>query len=304
MPAPAVGVFLPTLSERSAPIADVVGAARHAEDLGFESVWAVDQLVAGTGVPILDSGTVLAAAAGATSRVRLAYGVMIVPLRPVVWAAKQAGSLQRVSGDRLILGVGVGGDRHDRSWAAAGVPRRERGRRTDAALAVLPDLIAGKQVTVDGADVTLAPAATVPPIVVGGAADAALARAVAYGDGWFALPVAPALVAATASRLAELADAAGHPAAPEITDSAMVAIDGDPAMPEPDGLLRKLSDVDGLYGIPAEAVPDMLVTGSIDAIADRLAALAAVGASRIVVTLAAGDWFRQTELLAEATRRR
>jgi alkanesulfonate monooxygenase SsuD/methylene tetrahydromethanopterin reductase-like flavin-dependent oxidoreductase (luciferase family) len=302
MPAPAVGVFLPTLSERGAPTADVVGAARHAEDLGFESVWAVDQLVAGTGVPILDSGTVLAAAAGATRRVRLAYGVMIVPLRPVVWAAKQAGSLQQVSGDRLILGVGVGGDRHDRSWAAAGVPRRERGRRTDAALDVLPDLIAGKRVTIDGADVTLAPAATVPPIVVGGAADAALARAVAYADGWFALPVAPPLVAATARRLAELADAAGRPA-PEITASAMVAIDGDPAVPEPDGLVRKLSDVDGLYGIPAEAVPDMLVTGSTDAIADRLAALAAVGASRVVVTLAAGDWFRQAELLAEATRR-
>jgi alkanesulfonate monooxygenase SsuD/methylene tetrahydromethanopterin reductase-like flavin-dependent oxidoreductase (luciferase family) len=301
MPAPAVGVFLPTLNERSAPTADVVGAARHAEDLGFESVWAVDQLVAGTGVPILDSGTVLAAAAGATSRVRLAYGVMIVPLRPVVWAAKQAASLQHVSGDRLILGVGVGGDRHDRSWAAAGVPRRERGRRTDAALDVLADLIAGKQVTIDGADVTLAPGATVPPIVVGGAADAALARAVAYGDGWFALPVAPPLVAATAGRLAELADAAGRPA-PEITASAMVVIDGDPAVPEPDRLVRKLSDVDGLYGIPAEVVADMLVTGDTEAIAERLAALAAVGASRVVTTLAAGNWFRQAELLAEATR--
>jgi alkanesulfonate monooxygenase SsuD/methylene tetrahydromethanopterin reductase-like flavin-dependent oxidoreductase (luciferase family) len=302
MPAPAVGVFLPTLTERGAPLPDVVAAARHAEDLGFESVWTVDQLVAGTGVPILDSGTVLAAAAGATERIRLAYGVMIVPLHHVVWAAKQVASLQHLSGGRVILGVGVGGDRHERSWAAAGVPRRERGRRTDAALAVLPDLIAGKPVTVDGHEVTLAPAATVPPIVVGGTAEAALARTIAYGDGWFSLPVLPPLVAETAGRLAALAEAAGRPA-PAVTGSVMVAIDGDPALPGRDALVRALSDPDGLYGMPAEAVPDVLVTGGPDAVEDRLAGLAAIGAARVVVTLAGGDWFRQAELLAEAARR-
>jgi alkanesulfonate monooxygenase SsuD/methylene tetrahydromethanopterin reductase-like flavin-dependent oxidoreductase (luciferase family) len=302
MPAPAVGVFLPTLAPRGAAPADVGAAARHAEDLGFESVWAVDQLVAGTGVPILDSGTVLAAAAGATERIRLAYGVMIVPLRPVVWAAKQVASLQHLSGDRVILGVGVGGDRHERSWAAAGVPRRERGRRTDAALAVLADLIVGKPATVAGTEVTLAPGATVPPIVVGGTADAALARTIAYGDGWFAMPVPPPLVARTAGRLAELAQAAGRPA-PAVTGSAMVASDGDPALPGRDVLIRAISDPDGLFGIPAEAVPDMLVTGGPEAVAARLAGLGEIGAERVVVTLAAGDWFRQAELLAEAARR-
>src|SRR5216684_4127439 len=116
MTAPAIGVFLPTMTERDTPMADVVAAARHAENLGFESVWAVDQLVAGTGVPLLDSTVALAAAAGATSRVRLGFGVMIVPLRPVVWAAKQVASLQQVSDGRVLFGVGVGGDRHDRSW--------------------------------------------------------------------------------------------------------------------------------------------------------------------------------------------
>jgi len=302
MPAPAIGVFLPTLVERGAALPDMVAAARHAEDLGFESVWAVDQLVAGTGVPILDSGTVLAAAAGATERIRLAYGVMIVPLRPVVWAAKQVASLQHLSGDRVILGVGVGGDRHDRSWSAAGVPRRERGRRTDAALAVLPDLIAGKPVTIDGAAVTLAPGATVPPIVVGGTADAALARTIAHGDGWFAMPVPPPLVAETAGRLAALAQAAGRPA-PAVTGSAMVAIDGDPARPGREALTRAISDPDGRFGIPADAVPDMLVTGGPEAVAARLAGLAEIGAERVVVTVAAGDWFRQAELLAEAARR-
>ena len=85
MVTPAIGIFLPTMSERNAAPGDVAAAARHAEELGFESVWVVDQLVAGTGVPVLDSGVALAAAAGVTSRVGLAYGVLIVPLHPLAW---------------------------------------------------------------------------------------------------------------------------------------------------------------------------------------------------------------------------
>src|SRR5690606_36922760 len=174
--APAIGVMLPTMTERGQPLADVPTAARHAEDLGFESVWAVDQLIAGTGVPFVESLVALGAAAGATSRIRLATGVLILPLRPVVWIAKQVASLQQVSGDRLLLGVGVGGDRHELSWEATGVPRRERGKRTDAALAALPDLIAGRPVDLDGTTVQLAPGVAVPPIIVGGMSDAALTR--------------------------------------------------------------------------------------------------------------------------------
>ncbi|MGH3152077.1 MAG: LLM class flavin-dependent oxidoreductase, partial [Streptosporangiaceae bacterium] len=138
MPGPDVGVFLPSMSRRGERPPDIAAAARHAEDLGLESVWAVDQLIAGTGTPIIDSTVALAAAAAVTSRVRVGFGVMILPLHPVVWVAKQVASLQHISGDRVILGVGAGGDRHEASWAAAGVPRRERGRRTDAALRSLP----------------------------------------------------------------------------------------------------------------------------------------------------------------------
>jgi alkanesulfonate monooxygenase SsuD/methylene tetrahydromethanopterin reductase-like flavin-dependent oxidoreductase (luciferase family) len=294
---PAIGVFLPTMAERDGALPDVVAAARHAEDLGFESVWAVDQLVAGTGVPLLDSTVALAAAAGATSRLRLAYGVLIVPLRPVVWAAKEIAGLQHVSGDRLVLGVGVGGDRHDRSWAAAGVPRAERGRRLDAALAVLPDLIAGKAVDVGGGPVHLAPGATVPPIIVGGMADAALARAARH-DGWFALPLPPAQLVPIVERLDSLAADASRPR-PAITGSVTVALPGDPRRPGPDELVRLLSDPDGRYGMPADAVPGMLVTEGAAA-AERVAGLAALGAERVVLTLAAGDWFLQTELAATA----
>jgi alkanesulfonate monooxygenase SsuD/methylene tetrahydromethanopterin reductase-like flavin-dependent oxidoreductase (luciferase family) len=294
-----IGVFLPTMAERRDVVGDVVAAARHAEELDFESAWAVDQLVAGTGVPMLDSTVALAAAAGATTRLLLGYGVMIVPLHPVVWAAKQVASLQHVSRERLLFGVGVGGDRHDRSWAAAGVPRRERGRRTDAALAVLPDLISGKTVRLAGTDVQLAPAAQVPPIVVGGTSNAALARAAAHGDGWFAMPLPPAQLVDVIGRLRDLAQEHGRPM-PAVTGSVAAALDGDPDLPDGDRLVLKMTDPDGMFDMPAEAVPEILVTGSPAAIAERLDAWTAVGAERVVVTLVAGSWHRQADLLAEA----
>jgi alkanesulfonate monooxygenase SsuD/methylene tetrahydromethanopterin reductase-like flavin-dependent oxidoreductase (luciferase family) len=299
MTAPAIGVFLPTMSERGEPLPDVATTARHAEALGFESAWVVDQLVGGTGVPFVDSTVALGVAAGATTTLRLAYGVMILPLRPVVWAAKQAASLQEASGGRLLLGVGIGGDRHDLSWSAAGVPRRERGRRTDAALAVLADLIAGKPAEVEGTTVQLAPGAAVPPIIVGGMSDAALARTVDRGDSWFTLPLPPEALTPAIDRLAELAAERGR-AVPGITGSVMAAIEGDPARPVGPDLTRRLTDPDGVYGMPAEAVSDMVVTGGPAAVAERIAAFADLGAERVVLSLAAGDWMRQAELAAEA----
>ena len=99
---------------------DVVAAARHAESAGLESGWVIDQLATGSGC-LIESTVALAAASAVTSRLRLGLGVLIVPLRPVAWIAKQVASLQHLSGGRLILGVGVGGDRHDTTWAALGI---------------------------------------------------------------------------------------------------------------------------------------------------------------------------------------
>ena len=303
MPAPAIAVFLPSASDPSERPGDIVAASRHAEDLGFESAWVVDQLIAGTGAPVLDPTVALAAAAGATTGLRLGFGVLIVPLRPVAWIAKQVASLQHVSGDRVILGVGAGGDRHERSWAAAGVPRRERGRRTNAALAVLPDLLSGKPTTLselpDSPTIQLAPSATVPPIVVGGMSERALTRAARYADGWFALPLPAAVIAEGHARLAELATVGGRPT-PALTASMMTAISGDSALPPRDALVRRLTDVDGMYGIPTSQVTTLLITGGPAEIAAHLAEYSDIGAERVVVTLTAGDWHRQAELLAEA----
>lgn len=303
MTTPAMGIFLPTMSDRSTVPGDVAAAARHAEELGFESVWVVDQLVGGTGVPLLDSGIALATAAAATSRVGLGYGVLVVPLHPLAWLAKQVASLQHVGGGRLILGVGTGGDRHGESWAVAGVPRRDRGRLTDFALQALPGLLAGQPTRLapgtDSPLATLSPPAAVPPVIVGGMSEAALRRAARYGDGWFPPPVPLPLFTSAQARLAELATQYGR-AAPAVTTSLVTAIAGDPDLPGHDALTRRLSDPDGMFGIPADQVPAGLHEGPPGEIAELLAEHFSRGAERVVISVAAGDWFRQAELAAEA----
>jgi alkanesulfonate monooxygenase SsuD/methylene tetrahydromethanopterin reductase-like flavin-dependent oxidoreductase (luciferase family) len=183
------------------------------------------------------------------------------------------------------------------------VPRDERGRRTDAALRVLPDLISGKPVRLDGEPtgpaIRLAPPAPVPPIVVGGMSEAAITRAAKHGDGWFPLPVAPTAVAGLQERLAAAARERGRPT-PPITLNMMFVLSGDPAVPDDDTLTRILTDADGSYGIPASQVSTMVIRGDPDQIAARLAAYARSGAHRMVASLPVGDWHRQAELLAEA----
>jgi alkanesulfonate monooxygenase SsuD/methylene tetrahydromethanopterin reductase-like flavin-dependent oxidoreductase (luciferase family) len=299
----AAGIFLPTMSERGTVPGDVAAAARHAEELGFESVWVIDQLVAGTGVPLLDSGIALATAAAATSRVGLGYGVLVVPLHPLVWLAKQVASLQHVSGGRLILGVGTGGDRHRESWAAAGVSPRDRGRLTDYALQALPGLLSGQPTRLapgqDSPSVALSPPAAVPPVIVGGMSEAALRRAARYGDGWFPTPIPHPLLTSAQARLAELAAEYGRPV-PTVTTSLITAIAGDPDLPGHDALIRRLSDPDGLFGIPADQVPAVLHEGPPGEIAALLAEDFSHGAERVIISVAAGNWFRQAELAAEA----
>jgi alkanesulfonate monooxygenase SsuD/methylene tetrahydromethanopterin reductase-like flavin-dependent oxidoreductase (luciferase family) len=313
-PAPVrTGVFLPTMTAPGHALGDVVAAARHAEAVGLESVWAVDQLIAGTGAPVLDSTAVLAAAAAVTERIGLGLGVMIVPLRRPAWVAKQVATLQHLSGGRLLLGVGAGGDRHDLSWAAAGARRSQRGRRTDELLDVLPALLAGEPAAVygdvdgdrrDGDPVVarLSPAAPMPPLLVGGMSDAALRRAVRVGADLFLLPVPPDGVRAAVDRAAALAGEAGRPT-PGVTTGLLAVFDDDPALPDADGLRRVLTDPDGQFGMPDEAVGEMLVVGDVDAVARRIAELAGAGADRVVLSSPAGNWAVQVDRFAEAAQR-
>lgn len=142
------GVLLPTFDPmHTGKVPPVVRAARLAEDLGFDAAWVGDHLWGHA--PWLDSTVSLAAAAAVTERLKLGFSVMLLALRSPTWAAKQIQTLDALSGGRLTVGVGVGGE-YPEEFEAAGVPIEKRGKRLDEAMSVLPDLLLGRRVDYDG----------------------------------------------------------------------------------------------------------------------------------------------------------
>jgi alkanesulfonate monooxygenase SsuD/methylene tetrahydromethanopterin reductase-like flavin-dependent oxidoreductase (luciferase family) len=149
-----------------------------------------------------------------TERITIGFGVMLLALRPVAWTAKQISTLQRLSGDRLVLGVGTGNPAHgDAGWRAAGVSYRERGGRTDEALRILPALVTGRPWNLDdGGRVQLAPGSTMPPVLVAGNGERPIRRAARYGDGSICVGPSPQDVATAVAYLARLAAEHDRPA--------------------------------------------------------------------------------------------
>lgn len=186
-----IGTTLPT------DAASVVQGARDLEEWGFESGWLPDLLI-GDGTPGSEPTLALAAAAAVTERIMLGFSVLVVPLRPAPWLAAQVATLQQLSGNRLILGVGIGGFPAAPFWQALGVSGKDRGRRTDAALAALPPLLAGDRVKIGGAALRLAPSTPMPPVIVGGS-ERAFDRVLTHGDGWFPSLISPTDLAPAAT---------------------------------------------------------------------------------------------------------
>ncbi|MEW2072790.1 TIGR03619 family F420-dependent LLM class oxidoreductase [Streptomyces sp. NPDC013433] len=196
------------------PLDDGAGAlraARHAEELGFDHV-AVGNRVLDSGFGLdTDPLVLLAAVAGATTRLRLVTSVLVAPYYPAVVLANQAATLDVVSGGRLVLGVGTGWNPDE--FAAVGVPVRERGARTDDHLAAARALWTRRPADFDGPFTTLRAAnlgvppvtAGGPPVWVGGHSDAALRRVLRYGDGWYGTGVDAAEVTDVRRRLRDLA---------------------------------------------------------------------------------------------------
>jgi alkanesulfonate monooxygenase SsuD/methylene tetrahydromethanopterin reductase-like flavin-dependent oxidoreductase (luciferase family) len=291
-----IGVILPGIGGQERDGVELTAAARHAEDIGLDSVWHGDHLAAG--MPSLDCTIALATAAAVTERIDIGASVYIPAIRPLAWAAKQIASLQHVSRGRFILGVGSGGG--PAQWAAAGVPYAQRGRRTDTALELLPQLLAGKAVELvdepGRPEVELAPAVWMPPIWVGNASPVAIRRAAWAGQGWFPSLIPADDLAAGAARLAELAADHDRPS-PVVAIGAAGALGSGPGIPTREEIAATISDA---YGMTPERAATIPITGEPGQAAERLAAYQAAGAGHIVMGFSGGDWRRQCDLLAEA----
>jgi len=163
-----VGVGLPTTTP-GADGALVVEWAKRADAGSFTSLAVLDRLAYESFEPF----TALAAAAGVTSRVRLATMVAAGPLRPTALLAKQAASLHALSGGRLTLGLAIGARVED--YEAAGVDHRDRGRRLAEQLAYVRGRVEEERV---------GPSREGIEILVGGGSGPAFARMARYADGY------------------------------------------------------------------------------------------------------------------------
>ncbi|ACZ87716.1 hypothetical protein Aros01_03287 [Streptosporangium roseum] len=270
-----------------------IAMARHLEDLGYDAVGMAD-LIVGDGTPGFDATLVLAGAATVTEKIGLEFGVLSLPSRPTAWVATQVQTLQHLSGNRVVLGVGIGGFPGSPFWRAVGAPLHGRGRWTDVALQALPGLIRGEPTKLGDQEITLGPAASVPQILIGGNSEAAMRRAVLYGDGWVPSLVSPATLAKKAIRLREIAHELDR-AVPSISVGGHAILVDNPAAVE--SFTQVLVEIHRMPPAEAAAVP---VTGSPAQVAERLQAYSEAGADMVGFSLDGGDWMRQAEALAEA----
>jgi probable F420-dependent oxidoreductase len=170
--------------------------ARTADELGFDSIAVPEHIVLPSEmVPLMGpfwthAMTVMAFVAGATSRIVVDSCVIVLPYHDPVVLAKAVSTLDRLSGGRVRLSVGVG--HAEREFEVLRVPFRERGQRTDEYLAAMVELWTSEDPAfhgrfVDFERVAFEPKpvqAPYPPIWVGGNSRAAMRRAARY-DGWF-----------------------------------------------------------------------------------------------------------------------
>lgn len=214
----------------------LLNVARGAEEAGFEGVLLSDHLFfpgrleshypySEDGKPAFDGATpfpepwtTIAAMAAVTTRLRFGTMVYILPLRHPLEVAKTVGNVARLSGGRVMLGVGAGWIREE--YDALGVPFGTRGKRMNEMFEVMRKAWTGEMVEHHGAHFDLDPFQMTPapdgpvPICVGGVSPAAFRRAAALGDGWIGTGQSPEEVPAILERLRALRAEAGRAGEP------------------------------------------------------------------------------------------
>lgn len=295
------GVLLPSFDPlRSGRLAQTPPAAQLAEQLGFDAAWAGDHLYCPA--PVLDAPCTLAAAAAVTERIGLGLGVMLIGLRPPAWAAKQLVTVEVLSGGRLLLGVGVGGE-FPEEFRMAGVTLSDRGARTNETLEVLDDLLCGRAVHHRGNAVSvevpgLQPALhRSPPLYIGGRSEAAMRRAARFGEAWLPMWLSPPAIGRARQRLGELAEAHGRKP-PRIALLVGVHVEENRARAQQ----QAASFMAGQYGMPIERVQRWTVLGGAAEVAEQLQALLVAGVEELVLMPLADDALQQYERLAETRR--
>lgn len=189
------GICIPHYPYGVMPTPDtILKAATLADRLGYDSVWVSDHILVPRDKPrygtIFEALATLAYVGARTERVRLGTSVLVAPQRDAVLIAKQAATIDALTGGRMILGVGAGW--MEGEFNSLGADFKRRGRHLDEAIRVMRALWTEDNPRIDGqfyrfSDVIFGPKPAQVngiPIWIGGASDAALRRTAEIGDGW------------------------------------------------------------------------------------------------------------------------
>jgi probable F420-dependent oxidoreductase len=279
--------------------------ARRAEVLGYDLFASGEHVFFHGSVP---NGLIaLAAAAGATERIRLLSALTLVPTYPAPLLAKMIATLDRVSAGRFEFGVGVGGE-YPSELRACGVDPRQRGAFTEESLEVLAALFTGGPVTYAGRFVHLEGERLDPPPVqrpgppvwVGGRKAAAVRRAARFADVWLPYLMEPRRYAASLAQVRAGAQGVGR-SADSVAGAyfAWTNVDADDSRARRTGV----ETLSRLYNQDMAPVADRyLVLGSPARVAERLAEYAAAGVTTVVIALACPDGTAESvvELFADS----
>ena len=231
--------------------ATILAAARSAETAGIDDLWVADHIAIppdnaeGSEGRYVDPLATLAFVAGATRRIRLGTGVLVLPYRPPLATAKWVASIQELSGGRLLFGVGVGW--MEAEFRAVGVSYARRAAITDETLAFLTRCFAGDEVEANGQRFLFKPRPAPPPIIVGGAPPHALRRAVRYGDGWMPIGANADALRAPVAELTAMAADAGKPP-PLVIAALTLPLDDPPRAADEAAALRAVGVTGLLHG--------------------------------------------------------
>ena len=195
-----------------------------AEALGYHLIMTSDHIAITPDVqsrypaPFYEPLSTLGWLAGITQHIQIGTTVIILPYRSVLETARACACVDQLSGGRFILGVGIGWAQQE--FQALGVPYHQRGAMTNEYLEALRLLWSQDVATFEGKfvsfkEVNTAPRpvqSPAPPIWVGGPSDAALRRAVLWGDAWHPIRIRTDWLRETGiPRLKEIAEREGHP---------------------------------------------------------------------------------------------
>lgn len=272
------------------PVADpatLLTWAQRADDGPFSTLGLLDRLVYDNPEPLV----ALAVLAGATSRIRVQTEVLLAPLRDTALLAKQAATLDRMTGGRLVLGLGVGGREDDHQ--AAGVDIRTRGRRLDEQMAVMRRLWSGEPYGDGAGPIGPAPARPGgPEVLFGGFKPAAIERVARWGDGFLAA-AAPSWAGGLFDTARRFWKEYGRSGEPRIVAQANVALGPQDALDD------ALSNIRAYYAFTGMA--DRMAEGMLTAPGDIRAAITAfadLGADEVMLYCHGSDP-HQVERLAD-----